>query len=286
LITFSDISLLVGLYNEKLELLRQMEDTYEKLNSTKLQLIHKEKLATIGHISAGVAHEIKNPLSFVTSNHRFVRKKMEQLEASGQCDEFRDDMNEIKEVMKDSDEGLERILAVINNLLVFSRKESDEKMDFGFDINAGLERTILILKGTIDPSLEIDKNYGNIDKIECYGGEINQVFLNLLTNAAQAVEPIHGTPGKIVIRTWEENTQVFCSIGNTGKPIESDIMEKIFDPFFTTKESGKGTGLGLSIVSDIVVKRHNGTIDVGHEKDMTVFTVALPKKRNAFTVIA
>ena len=123
LVTFSDISLLVGLYNEKLDLLKKMEETYKKLNSTKLQLIHKEKLATIGHISAGMAHEIKNPLSFITSNHRYLYTQLEKMMRDPVLASYSENLKGIREVLDDSGEGMQRILDVVNNLLVFSRKE-------------------------------------------------------------------------------------------------------------------------------------------------------------------
>ncbi len=276
LITFSDISLLVGLYNEKLDLLKKMEETYQKLNSTKLQLIHKDKLAAIGHISAGMAHEIKNPLSFLTSNHRYLYKQLEKMKSDPGLDVYADILTEIWEVLDDSGEGMQRILDVVNNLLDFSRKEGEDTMDHEFDLNSGVERTLKILKGTINPSLSVEKDLGSLPGIECFSSEINQVMLNLLTNAVQAAEEELTPDSSVKVKTWAADQKVAFSITNTGAPIKEESLKKVFDPFFTTKIAGKGTGLGLSIASDIVVKRHNGTIDIDRRGEYTVFTVSLP----------
>ncbi len=281
LIIINDISLLVGLYEEKIDLLKRMEDTFERLNSTQIQLIHKEKLASIGQISAGVAHEIKNPLSFLKSNHRYLYKLITKLEDRCSSGEFNDEFVEAKDVLSDSNEGMNRILDVVNNLLAFSRKDEKIKRNSSFDINEGLENTLKILRGTIDPDIKIDRNYGNVASIECNENEIKQVFLNLLTNAAQASEVSDRDNKRISIKTRDDDKCVYFEIGNTGMPIDPELREKIFEPFFTTKTAEKGTGLGLSIASDIVLKRHNGTINIDDNNGMTTFIVKLPRRMEA-----
>ncbi len=276
LVSINDISLLVGLYDEKIELLKRMEDTFERLNSTRMQLIHKEKLASIGQISAGIAHEIKNPLSFLNSNQRYLKKLIAKIEKDPPLLNDRECVDEIQEVLADCDEGIQRILSVVNNLLAFARKDTDEKRNTAFDINQGLENTLKILKGTIDPDVNIVLEYNEIPLIECNENEIKQVFLNLLTNALQAAAAGEKNRRILSIKTRSDEHYVYCEIGNSGTPIDPEIREKIFEPFFTTKAAGKGTGLGLSIASDIVLKRHNGTINIDENNGMTTFIVKLP----------
>jgi len=275
LITINDITLLVNLYDEKMRLIAQMEETYNKLNSTKLQLIHKEKLASIGQISAGMAHEIKNPLSFMQSNNRFLKKYIHQIADSIPQNRMSDLVSEIDDILYDYNDGLERILDVVNNLLNFSRNDTERKLDFNYDLNIGLDQALRILKGTIDPDIEVKKEYSVLPEISCYGSEINQVFLNLLNNAVHAVNNGNGGPKKIIIRTKSVSDVVIVEILNTGESIKPELRKKIFEPFFTTKTKNKGTGLGLSIVSDIVVKRHNGKVQVLEEDGMTLFRVTL-----------
>ncbi len=276
LITIDDISLLTSLYDEKMRLIALMEDTYNKLNSTQLQLIHKEKLASIGQISAGMAHEIKNPLSFMQSNHVFLTQYIKTLSDMAGIDSKKSElMFEIDDILFDFKDGLRRILDVVNDLLSFSRDESKQKLDINFDINNSLDQSLRILKGTINPGIKIVRKYGDLPPISCYGGEINQVFLNLLNNAIHATNTADNEQKKVVIRTKTVLDRVVVDILNTGKTINPELRQKVFEPFYTTKPSGKGTGLGLSIASDIVIKRHNGGIEVLEEEGMTLFRVTL-----------
>ncbi len=276
LITFTDISLLVGLYDEKLDLLRKMEDSYKKLNSTKIQLIHKEKLASIGYLSEVMAQKIKDPLGFITDHHRFLENTLEKMDQQGCFKENPPEYTEIRNMIEEMGAGLERILNVVDNLLIFTKQMEDETINPEYDLNSAIDRTVQILSGTVNPSLTLDKTLGNLPVIECYGSEINQVLLNLLTNAFQAAGELTDQDRRVKIQTWSDGSYVYCSIANTGPPIDSGNLQRIFDPFYTTKEPGKGTGLGLSTASDIVVHRHSGSIDVDRQEGMTVFTVSLP----------
>ncbi|MDC7233511.1 MAG: ATP-binding protein, partial [Spirochaetales bacterium] len=279
LITINDITMLVNLYDEKMKLLSQMEETYVKLNSTQLQLIHKEKLASIGQIAAGMAHEIKNPLSFIQSNHRFLERYINDVYKVGNKTEELDEIKaEIDDILFDSKDGLKRILGVVNSLLDFSRNENERNLERNFDVNISLDEALKILKGNMNPSTKIKKEYGHLPEIVCYGSEINQVFLNLLNNAYHATGGDKNDQGLIIIRTSEADEYVVIEILNTGERISPEFRQKIFEPFYTTKASGKGTGLGLSIVSDIVIKRHNGKIEVLEENNMTMFRVYLKKE--------
>ena len=184
---------------------------------------------------------------------------------------------ELDDIFFDCDDGLKRILDVVDSLLNFSRNDSERKIDRNFDVNLSLDDALKILKGVIDPAIRIKKEYAHIPEISCFGSEINQVFLNILNNAIHATGDPNLGEEIITIRTKDTKDHVIIEILNTGKRIKLEDRERIFEPFFTTKASGKGTGLGLSIVSDIVIKRHNGNIQVSEEHGMTLFRIKLHK---------
>lgn len=275
LVTITDVTLRVKLIEEKMKLVSGMEKTNEELKTTQLRLIHREKLASIGQISAGVAHEIKNPLSFLQSNYRVLKKRILQINDRVTDLDLQNKIESIQDILNDSEEGFKRILEVVNNLLFFSRPQSISKKGF-YDIHLGLDNTLRIIRELFKDLVEVHKDYGIIPQIECYNNELNQVFLNLLTNAAQAVKSCIDEKGVINIKTWENDGFVVCEISNNGPPIDPVIREKIFEPFYTTKNAGQGTGLGLSIAWDIIVKQHNGQIYVDSNRNNTVFCIKLP----------
>ena len=287
--------------NSELTLLaRQLESAYHELKSAHVRVLQQEKMASIGLLAAGVAHEINNPIGFIISNlnslDKYARKiadfvamqceKVEECAARGdaQCERAIKELQEKKRAMKidyvlddlsklvgESLEGAERVAKIVRNLKTFSRVEALDVRSAA-DLNAGLESTINIIWNELKYKAVVKKEYGSLPSIECNLGQLNQVFMNILMNAGQAIEK----QGTITVRTWGDQGMVYVEISDTGTGIPADRMPRIFEPFFTTKEVGEGTGLGLSIAYDIV-KKHNGEITVASEAGKgTTFTIAIP----------
>ena len=277
LITISDVTSRVKLIEEKMKLVSALEKTNKELHGTQLQLIHREKLASIGQVSAGVAHELRNPVSFLQSNYRVLRTLLLQMENHISDQLTLEGKEEIREILNDSDEGFRRILDVVNNLLLFANPmDTSGSKKVVYNLHSGLDNTLKIVHGLIKNPAKIEKNYGDIPQILCYRNELNQVFLNILTNAAHAINGCLDKQGTIRIETEHKDNSIICSITNNGPPIEPRILERIFEPFYTTKQAGKGTGLGLSIARDIIEKRHNGYISATSDINTTSFTIILP----------
>jgi two-component system NtrC family sensor kinase len=178
--------------------------------------------------------------------------------------------DDLKSLVKESLDGADRIKKIVQDLKNFSRvDESELKMA---DINSGIESTINIVWNELKYKATLNKEYGDLPQTKCNPGQLNQIFMNILVNAAHAIDK----QGEIRVRTWTENDTIKVTISDTGSGIPKDKINRIFEPFFTTKEVGKGTGLGLSIAYDIV-KKHHGTIDVESEVGKgTTFTVMIP----------
>jgi signal transduction histidine kinase len=185
-------------------------------------------------------------------------------------DGMRDDIDESRDLIQDSIEGLEELTELAQSLKDFSRLDRAQRGDF--DVNDGLDKALLIAKNRLKNKASIHKHYGELPTIHCSPSQINQIFLNLLTNAADAIEE----SGEIVIQTSADDQRVRVSISDTGSGIPDDLMSKIRDPFFTTKEVGKGTGLGLSIV-DQIISSHGGELLIESEQGKgTTVTIVLP----------
>lgn len=269
----------------------ELSELNSKLQKTQELMVQQEKLASIGQLAAGVAHEINNPLGFLKSNHSVMEKyvvKAEDLlqkivdsgipEASKPImEQLGKQIDTMKEILIESTEGYERIIRIVADLKTFSRLDQGEGFA-EYDLNAGIESTLVVAWNEIKYVADVEKQLGNIPKIMARGNELNQVWLNLLVNAAQAIEGAKKeVRGRIIIKTWEEKGYVMVSIKDNGPGIPESIRKKIFDPFFTTKEPGKGTGLGLSISYNIIVETHKGQINVYTEPGQgTEFVVILP----------
>jgi len=283
-----------------MEIARQEADeANQKLKQSQIQLLQSEKMASIGQLAAGVAHEINNPMGFIISNlnslQKYVNKIVSFIETMPQvaekvagdhsslCCAFmeqltkqKQEMNldyilsDLNDLVKESLEGADRVKKIVQNLKSFSHiDESELKMA---DINAGLENTINIIWNELKYKATVTKSYGDIPQTLCNPGQLNQVFMNILINAVQAIPK----QGEITIKTWRENSHIYVAISDTGIGIPADRIDRIFEPFYTTKEVGKGTGLGLSIVYDII-KKHNAEIQVTSEINKgTIFTVIIP----------
>ncbi len=271
--------------------------TLEDLKEAQQQLIMSEKMASLGQLTAGVAHEINNPINFVSANIKPLKEDLaEIIESIHRYDEvikennletffekvkeinINNDLNytiqEVLELMKGIEEGASRTSEIVKGLRNFSRL--DQNVLKRADINEGLDSTLALLHSVYKDHIEIEKDYGVLPDIECFPGEVNQVLMNILSNAIQAI-PVKG---EISIKTTHHNDKVKIRIRDTGTGIDTETMNKIFDPFFTTKEVGKGTGLGLSI-SYGIIEKHNGKIEVASELGKgTEFTISLPITQN------
>jgi signal transduction histidine kinase len=272
---------------------RQLAAAIEELKTTQSQLLQQDKMAAIGQLAAGVAHEINNPIGFISSNLRTMGKYVDRFAqfisaqdevltdaapsgAKTQLAECRKRLKidyaleDVESMLAESVDGAERIRVIVENLKSFSCLDESDFQET--DLNACLESTISIAFNELQKKAAIEREYGELLSISCMPRELNQVFLNLLLNAAHAID----TQGVIKVRTWHEDSVVFVAISDTGCGIPDGIKNRIFEPFFTTREVGKGTGLGLSISYDIV-KKHNGNIKVDSMVNKgSTFTVSLP----------
>ena len=279
------------LENKNLEL----ERAYGDLKASQSHLLQQEKMASIGQLAAGVAHEINNPVGFVTSNlgtlkkylgrvSDFIAKSTETIQASGSAEllaamkEQRQKLKvdfileDIDSLIRESLDGVERVKVIVQNLKNFSRVDQGESVRA--DINTCLEDTLNIAWNELKYKTTVEKEYGDLPMTQCNPQQLNQVFMNILVNAAQAIEE----KGTIRIKTWAETGNVFVSIADTGSGIPEQNLARLFEPFFTTKAIGKGTGLGLSITYDII-KKHGGDIQVRSEVGKgTEFIVQIPVK--------
>ncbi len=247
------------------------------------QLQQAEKMAAIGHLAAGVAHEINNPIGYINANMGALEKYLadmflmlneyEKLEAvmTGQGPELEAlqqlkqniDLGFLREdihaLLTESKQGLERVKKIVLDLKNFSHSGENEQWVWA-DIERGLESTLSIVWNELKYKCEVIKEYATLPEVYCLPSQLNQVFMNLLVNAAQSIEE----RVVITIRTGQENAQVWIEVADTGEAIPPENLKRIFDPFFTTKPVGKGTGLGLS-VSYGIVEKHHGRIEVQSE---------------------
>ena len=269
----------------------------EQLREAQGQLLQSEKLASIGQLAAGVAHEINNPLGYINSNISTMVKYVDDLfalfNAYERAEDYltdatvKADVQGIKErvdwgylksdlhsLLEESLEGVDRVRRIVEDLKDFSHVGEAEWQ--WADIHKGLESTLNIVHNELKYKAEVVKQYGELPPIECIASQINQVFMNLLVNAAQAIEQ----RGVITVRTGtEEDEWAWVVIQDTGKGITPDKLKRIFDPFFTTKPVGKGTGLGLSL-SYGIINRHGGRMEVESVVgEGTTFQVWLPIKQ-------
>ncbi|MBV8659337.1 MAG: hybrid sensor histidine kinase/response regulator, partial [Burkholderiales bacterium] len=260
----------------------------KRLEATQSQLIQAEKLASIGQLAAGVAHEINNPIGFVNSNlgtlNDYIRKLIGALEAYRQMNCIPDndkqliaerfDLTYITEdvpvLVQESMEGIDRVKRIVQDLKDFSHVDSGEWV--AVKINKSIDSTLNIVRNEIKYKAEVVKEYGELPEIQVLGSQFNQVVLNLLVNAAHAIEKF----GIITVRTRHDDGNIFVDVADNGCGIPPENMKRIFDPFFTTKPIGTGTGLGLSLAFSIM-KRMHGEIKVESEVGKgTCFTLRIP----------
>jgi signal transduction histidine kinase len=269
------------------------------------ELAQAQKLESVGRLAAGVAHEINTPVQFVSDSVSFVREAMDDL--SGIVDKYRELRNATEqgadiaaaakaaeEAEDDADldyilenapvaldrarDGLGRVAAIVRSMKEFAHPDRKEMAQS--NLNQAIQSTLVIASNEYKYVAEVETNFGEIPLVNCYGGEVNQVVLNLIVNAAHTIaDVVKGTDkkGKIRVATRVLDEMVEISIGDTGKGIPVDVRARIFDPFFTTKEVGKGTGQGLAIARSVVVDKHGGTLHFETELGVgTTFFIRLP----------
>ena len=278
----------------------ELKAAMNQIQHTQAKLVENEKMASLGQLTAGIAHEINNPINFVTSNIRpleadvmDLQKVIHRYETLDLAKEISPQLQDIDKYKKEIDleyvyeeigillsgikEGASRTSEIVKGLKSFARV--DEANWKRVDINEGIDSTLLLVKNTFPQHFQLIKELGAIPRIECEPGKINQVIMNIVTNAVQAIQERiqeDQQQGVLTIKTWEQDEAVKISIGDNGKGMSEEVKNKIFDPFFTTKDVGAGTGLGLAIVQGII-ERHNGSIQVFTETGRgTTFVISLP----------
>ncbi|MGC1390925.1 MAG: AAA family ATPase [Bacteroidales bacterium] len=279
--------------NEQLSIQKEeLRMTLENLKHSQFQLLQSEKMASLGQLVAGIAHEINNPVNFISAGVESlndnleeislvmdsydkitplnVETKLKEIKELKERIEYKESKREIEKLIRSIKNGTKRTTEIVKGLRTFSRLDEDT-LNMA-DIHEGLDSTLILLHNKYKNRIDIVKNYGEIPLIECYPGQLNQVFMNILSNAVDAITD----KGTITISTSITNGVVHISIKDTGRGIPENLKEKIFEPFYTTKEVGRGTGLGLSISHGIMVK-HKGTIDFKSEQGKgSEFIISLP----------
>lgn len=276
----------------------ELADAYKQLKNSQVQVLQQEKMASIGQLAAGVAHEINNPIGFITSNlgsldkylvrlQQFIQLQEqllhsnisaeEQQQLAGQRKALKIDylLEDGSDLIEESLDGAMRVKTIVQNLKTFSRVDQEQEAEA--DLNECLESTISIVWNELKYKVELEKDFGDLPLLRCYPQKLNQVFMNILINASQALEE----KGGIKIRTWCDGEQIYVAISDNGCGIPEENLGRIFEPFYTTKEVGKGTGLGMSISYEIV-QGHGGDIQVASVVgEGTTFTISLPLRHNS-----
>ena len=284
---------------------QSLEAAMNKLKSSQIQLIQQEKMSALGNLVSGVAHEINNPIGFVQGNVKELHKNLNDVfehlslyqrkAATEDIEEHAEDIDldflleDIPKILNSMTVGCDRIRDISTSLRTFSREDQDTQTTF--NLHEGIDSTLLILKHRLKandqrPAIEIIKHYGELPKVHCFPGQLNQVFMNLLANAIDALEErsqrksqdeLGAAPNQITIKTAAVDQQVYVHIRDNGDGMPVSVKQRIFDHLYTTKEVGKGTGLGLAISHQIIVEKHGGQITVESAPNHgTAFILKLP----------
>jgi len=276
----------------------ELEITLVQLKNMQQQLIQSEKMASLGVFIAGIAHEINNPINFISMGVDGIEKIIEkvialfaqlnQLTAESKDAEiqklidlkqklkFQRSLDAVPEILENIKIGITRTIGITNGLRLYARMDTEEKSFC--DINQIVETALQLIKPQINSQIAIQLNYGTLPQIKVFPGKLSQVFVNILSNAFDSIQSIGNHHGKhsINITTSEVAGNIRIEFSDTGKGIPAEVLPKIFDPFYTTKDVGKGTGLGMSIATSII-EEHNGKITAGNNPDHgATFTIEMP----------
>jgi signal transduction histidine kinase len=297
------------LYAREQEKSQQLQESLYKLQQTQTQLVHTEKISSLGQLVAGVAHEVNNPVSFINGNlshiNQYVKDltkilKLYQKHLPEAPTEIAEEMaaidleymlEDLPQMINSMQLGTSRIKEIMQSLRNFSRNDGDEKR--AINLHEGIDATLMILSHRLKaqperPAIVIIKEYNNLPPVECYPGQLNQVFMNLIANAVDALDEsnqgktyleIQKNPNAITINTTAKEDWVTITIADNGPGMSEHVREKLFNAFFTTKVEGKGTGLGLSISHQIITEKHGGTIEcISSSGEGAKFVITIPVK--------
>ena len=278
----------------------ELQAANQQLKEAQAQLLQSEKMASIGQLAAGVAHEINNPIGYVHSNlgslEGYIQDIFRILEVYAEVERDHPeqaplfagvkamrqklDIDFLKEdvhaLLGETREGIGRVKKIVQDLKDFSRTGAEDEWQWA-DLHRGIDSTLNIVNNEIKYKAKVVKEYGTLPEIECLPSQLNQVFMNLLVNAAHAID----AQGLITVRTGADADSLWVEIADTGSGIAPENLTRIFEPFFTTKPVGKGTGLGLSL-SYSIVQKHGGRIEVDSARGRgTTFRITLPRTRVA-----
>jgi signal transduction histidine kinase len=256
---------------------KELAETLDKLTRAQAQLVRSEKLASIGQLVAGIAHEINNPVNAIVNTVGPLEEAVAELDRAADDAGRGEAADDIRDMVRVVQRGAQRTKAIVQALHNYSRTDDEHLVDF--DLDRSLDDSLELLRHLLRGVVAVERNYGEVGRVRGHAGQIGQVFMNLLTNAAQALA---GKPdARITIETRVAGDSVVVRICDNGPGIPPDVLPRIWDPFFTTKDVGDGTGLGLSIVHELV-ERHGGTIEVDTQLGAgTTFTVTLPRRAEA-----
>jgi PAS domain S-box-containing protein len=286
---------------------QELEEAFTQLQQSQSQLVQSEKMSALGNLVAGVAHEINNPIGFLNGSINNAQESIKdilghlelyqqyypnpvfQIQDSAEDIDLQFLYQDLPKLLESMQNATDRIKSISTSLRIFSRADTDYKVSA--NLHEGIDSTLLILKYRLKanehrPEIKVCQDYGQLPTIQCFPGQLNQVFMNILANAIDALDEsnfgrsfaeINANPNRITIKTSVETNVVKITIADNGRGMSAEVKQKIFDHLFTTKAVGKGTGLGLAIARQIVVEKHQGTIEVNSVLGQgTEFAIALP----------